>query len=230
MTKLLLSEEDGYKINLSIVRNNYIISHYNAADLSMLSDFDVVKEKLSVVSKSFVTLGLPLRCEKTFVYIRDTIILAPGTAKALSKLGTLYNNDGDFEKREIDKVDIVKMSNLLKRNKQKFVDYAMLDVKIVVKHATEMEKFNRTVKQLGVPNTLASIGRNYVSTKWKQHFDIHLPYQISGEYLMGNASEIQTPKGLFATRDVGIHMSYYITNYKGGRNESFMYGVDEKTH
>jgi len=47
---------------------------------------------------------------------------------------------------------------------------------------------------------------------------------------MGNANEIQTPKGLFATRNVGAHMSYYIANYKGGRNESFMYGVDEKTH
>lgn len=46
---------------------------------------------------------------------------------------------------------------------------------------------------------------------------------------MGNADEIQTPKGLFATRDVGVHMSYFIANYKGGRNESFMYGVDESS-
>lgn len=46
---------------------------------------------------------------------------------------------------------------------------------------------------------------------------------------MGNADEIQTPKGLFATRDVGAHMSYFIANYKGGRNESFMYGCDEET-
>lgn len=45
--------------------------------------------------------------------------------------------------------------------------------------------------------------------------------------MMGNADEIQTPKGLFATRDIGVHMSYFIANYKGGRNESFMYGVDE---
>ena len=48
--------------------------------------------------------------------------------------------------------------------------------------------------------------------------------------MMGNADEVQTPKGLFATGDVGAHMSYFIANYKGGRNESFMYGVDEKTH
>jgi hypothetical protein len=46
---------------------------------------------------------------------------------------------------------------------------------------------------------------------------------------MGNSDEVQTPKGLFATGDVGLHMSYYIGNYKGGRNESFMYGAESKT-
>lgn len=46
---------------------------------------------------------------------------------------------------------------------------------------------------------------------------------------MGNADEVQTPKGLFATGDVGLHLSYYIGNYKGGRNESFMYGSENST-
>jgi hypothetical protein len=40
---------------------------------------------------------------------------------------------------------------------------------------------------------------------------------------------MQTPKGLFSSGDVGLHMSYYIGNYKGGRNESFMYGSENKT-
>lgn len=47
---------------------------------------------------------------------------------------------------------------------------------------------------------------------------------------MGNSDEIQTPKGLFHTGVVGQHLSYFIANYKGGRNESFMYGCDEKSH
>jgi hypothetical protein len=46
---------------------------------------------------------------------------------------------------------------------------------------------------------------------------------------MGNSDEVQTPKGLFSTGDVGLHLSYYIGNYKGGRNESFMFGAEEKT-
>jgi hypothetical protein len=46
---------------------------------------------------------------------------------------------------------------------------------------------------------------------------------------MGNIDEILTPKGLFESGSVEAHLSYYIGNYKGGRNESFMYGVDKTT-
>jgi nitrogen regulatory protein PII-like uncharacterized protein len=35
-----------------------------------------------------------------------------------------------------------------------------------------------------------------------------------------------TPKGLNILKDVGIKTSLYIANYRGGRNESFMYGYD----
>jgi len=46
---------------------------------------------------------------------------------------------------------------------------------------------------------------------------------------MGNSDEMQTPKGPSASGDVGLHKSYYIGKYKGGRNESFMYGTDKET-
>jgi hypothetical protein len=45
---------------------------------------------------------------------------------------------------------------------------------------------------------------------------------------MGNPDDVQTPKGLFHTGATGLHLSYFIGNYKGGRNESFMYGSDDK--
>lgn len=77
-------------------------------------------------------------------------------------------------------------------------------------------------KKLGVVVTLSSIGRRYVAEEWIQLYDKHLPYQNYGVYLLGNAVEIPSPKGLFATRDVATHMNYFIAIYKGGRNESFM--------
>lgn len=38
-----------------------------------------------------------------------------------------------------------------------------------------------------------------------------------------------TPKGLNVLDKMGFLLPYYIANYKGGRNECFMYGVDRET-
>jgi hypothetical protein len=222
--------KDDAKVSISVINNNFITGHYNAADLPMLSDFDEIKDQLSIVAKSFVTLRKPIRFEESFVFVRDTMLLAPGGMKGLANLAKLYENEGDFSKRKISRENITQMSKFLVNDRDAFIEYAINDSKITLKHAVEMEKFNKSVQQIGIPVTLSSIGRNYISTKWCQNFEKHLPYQISGEYLMGNADEIQTPKGLFSTREVGIHMSYFIANYKGGRNESFMYGCDDKTY
>lgn len=48
-------------------------------------------------------------------------------------------------------------------------------------------------------------------------------------YLIGDASVTQTPLGLHATKGIGLKLALYIGNYKGGRNESFMFGVDTTT-
>jgi hypothetical protein len=195
----------------------------------MLRDFEEFKKLLSVVNKSFVTLGKPLKIYNTSIYFRDTQLLAPVGKSSLEQLGELYISEGDYTKRSISIEDKSKMSNLLKRNKKVFEEYAIQDVKITLKHATEMERFNMSIQQLGVPLTLSSIGKNYVFENWRNNLQKFLPYQISGKCLMGNADEVQTPKGLFATGDVGLHLSYYIGNYKGGRNESFMYGAEDET-
>jgi hypothetical protein len=104
----------------------------------------------------------------------------------------------------------------------------MRDALITLKHSVAMEGFNLRIKQIGIPLTLSAIGRNYVFDEWRTNFSKYLPYQISGKVLMGNSEEVQTPKGLFHTGDTGLHLSYYIGNYKGGRNESFMYGAENE--
>lgn len=219
----------GDRISISVVNNNYICSHYNAADLSILSDFCEFKNELNIVNKSFVTLAKPIVFADVNVYIRDTFLLAPQKVRSLEALGKLYESELGFKKKEIPKKYLSMMSTFLKTDKASFEEYALRDAEIVLKHATEMEGFNFSLKQLGVPITLSSLGKKFVLCKWEEEFKKYFPYQISGECLMGNSDEVQTPKGLFATGDVGLHMSYFIGNYKGGRNESFMYGVDNNT-
>lgn len=217
--------DEGARLSISIIKNTYVIAHYNAADLSMLSDFDEFKHKLSIVNKSFLSLGKPLVFNNTQVHFRDTMLLAPAGNQSLAAIGKIYN----IPKIELPQEVITNMKGLLKSDKDLYEKYAKQDAIIALKHALGMEEFNFSVKEHGIPSTLSSLGRKFVASEWKREFRRHLPYQISGEYLMGNADEIQTPKGLFATGDVGAHLSYYIANYKGGRNESFMYGTDETT-
>jgi len=52
----------------------------------MLDDLDLIQDNLSIVEKSFVTLGKPWRLNDTFIYIRDTKLLLPG-GKRLKELG-----------------------------------------------------------------------------------------------------------------------------------------------
>lgn len=128
----------------------------------MLDDFETLKRDLSIVNKSFVTIGKPLRFEHTFVYLRDTMLLAPAGKASLANLGELYDNEGDFTKKTISQSDLNDMSSFLKRDRKGFEAYAKQDAVITLKHALSMERFNMNIKQLGVPLTLSSMGRNYV--------------------------------------------------------------------
>ena len=218
---------EGVKISLNLIRNNYFCAHYNSADLSMFEDFEDLKLKLDIINKSFVTIGRPLRFGCSNIYIRDTMLLAPAGLSSLKSLGELYTKEGDFNKIELSREELENMSTLLAKDKVKFEQYALRDAIITLKHALAMEEFNFSIKQLGVPLTLSSLGRNFVFEEWRNQ-EKFMPYQISGNCLMGNSDEVQTPKGLFYTGDVGLHMSYFVGNYKGGRNESFMYGAEDK--
>lgn len=220
---------ENNSISFSIIKNTYIICHYSPADLSMLRDFDEIKDMLGTVKKVFVTLGKPLLYEHANVYVRDTFLLAPGTSNSLEKIGKIYEKEGNYEKIEVSIEDKMKMSNLLARDPEKFEKYAIRDAEITLKHAVVMAQFNEGIKQLGVPLTLSSVGRYYVFDDWRKRFSPHLPYQMSGEYPMGDPGQSFTPKALSATGLAGTYMPFFINNYKGGRNESFMYGIDRNT-
>ena len=54
-------------------------------------------------------------------------------------------------------------------------------------------------------------------------------YQVSHKYMLCKASKSLTPKGLGILKNIGVKATMYLANYRGGRNESFMYGHDSST-
>ena len=79
----------NFNFNLSRTKKIYLVSHLTNADLSMLCDFNELKDSLDIVNKSFVTLGRPIIVDSNKVYIRDTLLLAPAGKKSLASLGNL---------------------------------------------------------------------------------------------------------------------------------------------
>ena len=213
------------KVSVTRSRTYYLIAHLTPADLSMLSDFEDLKDDLSIVNGSFVTLGKPIKfCGKN-LQIRDTMLLAPGGGRSLAAIGRLYG--GVLNKVEISQEDLEDMQGFLARDKEKFTEYALRDAIISLIHASWMEDFNFQIGVVGIPLSLSSVGRSYVKYLWRE--DNYKGYQISNKYLLGDVSSSITPKGLNVIKDIGFVLAYYTSNYKGGRNECFMYGLDRET-
>ena len=216
---------EGEKVCITTTNNYYIIAHLTQADLSMLSDFDVIKEELSIVNGSFVTLRDPIQMWSKNIHVRDTMLLAPAGMKSLAQIGRLY--DSRYNKILIGKEDLSDMQSFLSRDKEKFVEYAVKDAIISLIHALWMEEFNFNYGCVGIPLSLSAIGRNYVKYVWKE--SKYSGYQLSSNYTLGNVSSTITPKGLNQVKEIGFLLPYYIANYKGGRNECFMYGIERET-
>jgi hypothetical protein len=122
------------KISITKLKCYYLIAHLTPADLSMLKDFEEIKEDLSIVNGSFVTLGKAIKFKGKNVHVRDTMLLAPGGSKSLASIGMLYSNE--FNKVQIDKEDLEDMQGFLVREKEKFTEYALRDAIIALIHAS----------------------------------------------------------------------------------------------
>ena len=210
------------RISINYVFNNVIIGHNTPADLSILSDFEKFKYELDIVNKGFITLGKGFRYNGYNVVVRDTMLLAPAGQKSLANIGKLYN----FEKINLSDYEITHMDILLKENPSKFYEYALRDPLITLKHASWMEEFHFSVKGQGIPTTLSSLGNKFVKDYWYSNGYPGYQIEAAPDFLIGEASSLQTPLGLSKFGELGLKLSLYISNYKGGRNESFMYGVD----
>lgn len=119
------------------------------------------------------------------------------------------------------------MDEFLENHPDEFRTYAMRDALITLIHAVHMERISFGLGRPTIPITLAGLSSLYIKNKWDSVG--YKGYQLNNSYLLGEPNEMLTPKGLYNVGDVGLVMGYYINSYKGGRNESFMYGKDENS-
>lgn len=213
----------GKKLSISIKRLLYINMHESAADLSMLSDFESFKESFDIVGRSFVTRSKPLTLDysKSRVHFRDNVLIAPAGFASLDKIGGIYGPE--YRKIDIGEYRNGRMRDLLKENKPLFDDYALRDSITTLKHAVSMEEYYVSIGKQGVPLTLSGIAKSYVHLEWAKNG--YIGYQVRKDLLLGNFTSVLTPKTA-RSLEISRFLVPYITSYRGGRNESFMYGID----
>ena len=211
------------KINITINRTLYLCMHESAADFSILKNFDILKEQLDIIDRSYVTRSKPLIFDfcKSKVHFRDTILIAPAAAKSLASIGEIYGEE--FKKIDIGKYRNGNMRLLMEENKRLFELYAIRDSIITLKHAVSMEEYFLTVNRIGVPLTISGISRAYVETEWSRIG--YKGYQVREDIHIGNIIAKLTPKNARSI-DLSNYIIPFIAGFRGGRNESMMFGLD----
>lgn len=210
------------KISVSIKRTIYLCAHESTADLSMLSDFETFKKSLDIINRSYITRGKALKRPEAWVHVRDTALLAPQGFASLASIGSIYG--GQFLKRDIGNYRKEKMSVLLSEHKTLFEEYAIQDAKIPLKHVNSMEEFYNSVFKEGVPLTLSTVAKSYVLKEWKSVK--YKGYQLDKWSSLGDLTEID-PKSMRSHDGIHKHVFSFLSAYRGGRNESFMYGIEK---
>lgn len=224
-SRLSFGFNNGSKMCISISRILYLCMHETTADLSMLSDFELFKENLDIIGRVFITRGKPLLFNwKTKVHIRDTILITPAGSKSkgLGEVGKIYGPN--YHKIDIGCYRDGNMRALLKDDKSLFERYGIRDSVITLKHAISMEEYYTSIGKFGVPLTLSSISKAYVAKEWK--VSGYEGYQIGDGLLLGDVATMLNPKNA-RSEDFSRFLVPFFASYRGGRNESFMYGVEK---
>lgn len=137
----------------NIEDNNYITTFFGSADLSMLKDFDIFKENLTIVQKNFITRK-SMSIQGVNVNIRDAKLLVP-PGFSLDKVGKLYG--GALVKVDLPKSVKSQMSKLLVDDYEKFKEYAIGDAVTTLVHSVVMTEYNHQLNDIGVPLTVSSL-------------------------------------------------------------------------
>jgi len=198
-----------------------ILSHFSVADFSILSDFHTFKHYIDIYKGTFTTLSKSFTLDGCKVTVRDTIALSPPSMGSLAAIGNMYN----IPKLVIPKVAYNDMLAFQKADPELFLNYAITDSLIALVHGLKLQQFSLDhAGQFRIPSTLPSLAKNMALKFWH---DQNVPqFQLFRDYHIGDFNSIFTSKGLQTVNKIGMALPAFVSAFRGGRNESFIYGVD----
>jgi hypothetical protein len=213
---------------ISSVTNHYpnsldltLLAHFSVADLTLLDDFQDIKTHFDQNKGTLCTLTLPHLIDQVKVTLRDTYVLSDPTKSSLDAIGAVYG----IPKVEIPKEAFSNIASFADNNPVLFKNYAITDALICLVHGIELQAFSYEFLGLyKVPVTIPSLSKRLCIKFWK---DYNIPnFQTFGNRHIGDIKNL-TAKGLQSIGMVGEALPSFLASYRGGRNESFIYGVSK---
>ena len=218
----------------------YLVGHFTRADLPAFKGAEeLIRSRLSAIRSTFVSMGAPIRIpvgkitsDLVFhVELRDTCLLAPGNAKALSELGTIVGFDKIRLHDDVAKEIRMKSNMALLRASDwpLFRDYAIRDAEICVRYAERvLRQHDALLGKFEIPVTLTSFGTKLCVMDWEN----------AGQDRLSILGKERVPQKRFSTRlgykrlvpiedyidRVDWHVRLVTNTYVGGRNEQFWFG------
>jgi len=194
----------------------FLIAHFTVADISSLSDFDLIKEKLKIINKTFVTIGRPIIFDKVSLHIRDSSLLSV-SGSSLKEIGKLYTT---MEKKEIGE-NIKEMDVFMDSNYKDFREYAIQDSVLALFHTLKVEEtVIIELKKMFIPVSLASFSGSFLQSK----LDITKYKLPLNPVFQSSLQEVFTPIGV-ESNPFSLHLPLFLGSLHGGRNESYVYGL-----
>lgn len=235
----LIKEFPGVRVPTDI----YLVGHFTRADLPMFHEFrDEAKRSLNNVRNTFVSIEnyVPMtiedldgnEIEEFRIRLRDTILLAPASAKKLADIGDMLGMEKIelHPDRKAERQIKENMKQFRAENWPLFRDYAIRDAEICTVYAERViRQFDALFGQFKMPLTLTSFGSKLVISDWESQG--WQPDEVLGKEAM-EQSRFSRKKGYTVKKtvhpyldDVHFELDFVTATYHGGRNEQFLFGI-----
>lgn len=110
---------------------------------------------VDIIGKSYVSVKGGIKSKGYNIYIRDTMLLASAAAQSLKALGSMHG----IAKLELDEASYLDMGLFLKKEPEKYKDYALNDSEIVLAHGVFVLDFALKMGVSKMPCSLGSLSR-----------------------------------------------------------------------
>ena len=211
----------------------YLVSHFTLAELSVLKDFDRLKNRFDTIRGSFTSLMEPFPVKITDsnrnqrwieLNLRDSLHLTPQGAR-LEVLGQIHG----IPKVELPPGAIGDMAKLLESDIELFTRYAITDARIAAFHALGMAKLNRDLTgQCVVPISLGGLAVRFTLRYWKERsidqLEILGKVNVKEEIFDPRIGRTRRRKKAVLMASLHEYEALAVEAYHGGRNEAYFFG------